>query len=84
MDIRERPVYVRVAIFFIGMSIWFLIAAGIELLLRRYLGIYPLGAVPKTVLYILPVNLIGYRLGFFGKKKLDRLQEPPSDDKWTN
>ena len=87
MNIKEKSLTIRLLIFIVGFVVLVTISAAIEVALKQFAGITIGGAIPKTILYMGPVILLGYWVGIWGGKKevsTEVVERPPSDDKWTN
>ena len=85
MTIKEKSIYLRIFLFCIGTIMLTTVAVTIEVLLREGAGIVIGGAIPKLLLYGIPIILLGNWLGIWKSKKGDTAIErndKPSDDKW--
>ncbi len=87
MNIKDKSLTIRLLIFCVGFVVLVAISTTIELELRQLFGITIVGAIPKTILYMGPVVILGYWACIWGGKKdasTEVVKTSPSDDKWTN
>jgi type VI protein secretion system component VasK len=82
MAIKEKSIYLRMFLFFIGAFVLTIVAVIIEDILRMGAGIVFAGVIPKLLLYGVPIVLLGYWLGIWKSKRGDTTIE--ENDKPSN
>ena len=85
MAIKEKSIYLRIFLFIFGAIVLTIVAVIIEDILRVDAGIVIGGAIPKLILYGVPIILLGKWLGIWKSKHVDtkiERNDKPSDDKW--
>ena len=82
--IKDKPIYVKIIIFLVGVVVVNIAVSIILVLLEREAGITIGGAIPTLLLYGLPIVILGSWLGIRKSKRsgLTTRNDPkPSDDK---
>ena len=82
MAIKEKSIYLRMFLFFIGAIVLTIVAVIIEDILRVDAGIVFTGFIPKLLLYGVPIVLLGNWLGIWKSNRGDTTIE--ENDKPSN
>lgn len=71
MQIKEKPLYLRITYFLIGFVILGIIGSTIIVLLREKAGITLTGVIPNLLIYGVPIVLLGNCLGIWKRGNQD-------------